>query len=108
MQPGETDLGFRSGPASDDNAGITGKSHEEIAGISHSTRNENGARPVFQTNLIGRNYAHDHTARLESTLSGNPRGWTSAATYNGNALRRQQSPGGRGQIVCSRARLGAA
>lgn len=77
-------LGFGASPTPDDDAGITGKSHQEIAGISHAARQNNRGGPIRWRHLIGGHDAKHQPVGLNCTLSSNSGCWTAAPAHNGD------------------------
>ena len=84
MQPGQVDLGLGTRSTTDDDASIAGKSHEEIAGISHTARKNNGRGPIRWRHFIWRHDAKHQTVCLDGTFSGDPGCWAAAATHDGD------------------------
>lgn len=108
MKPGEVDLGLGPDAAPDDDAGITGESHEEVAGVTHPAGKNHGRRPVRWGHLVRRNDAEHEAFRLNRALGGDPGCGTAAAAHDGDAefgegLTRQS-----GKFICWRAGIGTA
>jgi hypothetical protein len=61
VQPGQTNLGDRARPTTNDDAGIAGERHEQVARIAHARRNDNRGGPVGCWHDIRRDDA-DHQA----------------------------------------------
>jgi hypothetical protein len=93
------DFGLGARTTTDDDASITGQSHEEIAGISHATRKNNSCGPVWWWHLIGRHDAKHQTVCPDGTLSGDSGCWAAAAAHDSDAEFRQRFAGLTSELV---------
>ena len=108
MEPRQANFRNRTRAPTDHEAGVARQSHEEIAGIAHAARNEHGARPVLQFDIVGGNNAHDGATGCERTFRRDTRGWTAAPTDERETESGDQFTGIGRKIVRARSGLGAA
>lgn len=99
MQPGQAYFGFGARPSSDDDAGIAGKSHQQIARITHAAWNEDGAGPIIEIDVVRRHDTDHQAASPERPLGSVARGRASAAADQGDSKPGQQLADGAGQLV---------
>jgi hypothetical protein len=105
MQPGQAHFGFGARPSSDDDAGIAGKGHQQVAGITHAARNEDAARPIIEIDVVRRHDADHQSAGCERPLGSKARGRASTAAHQGDSKPRQQLAHGARQLVSSGTRI---
>jgi hypothetical protein len=107
VKPGQAHLGLGSRPATDDEAGVAGKGHQEVAGIAHPAGDEDGAWPVGQVDLIVGNDADHLTPGRHRPLGGVAGDRTTAATDHGEPDPGEVRDGLTGKVVGAGAGLGA-
>src|SRR5450432_390250 len=108
MKPGEANLGYCSRATADYEARVARQCHDEIAGISHSTRDQNAARPMSRANIVGGNDADDETTCGESGLRCNAGGRASAPAHERDAKPCDERTSRCRKIICTGTGLGAA
>lgn len=59
MEPSQAHLGNGSRATSDYEARIASQRHQKVSRISHAARDQDGARPVLEFDVIGRHDAYD-------------------------------------------------
>ena len=101
------DFRFCAGTAADHNASVPGKSHQQITGISHSTRNNNRRWPIRCRHFVWR-YDAKHKAVCSNGAFGGYTGCrASTAANDSDAKTRERLPRLPGEIVSARTRFGA-
>ena len=108
VEPGQADLGDRACAPTDDDAGISGKRHEQVACIAHAAGDDHRCRPVRRRHLIGRDDAEHQAAGLDGALGGDLVAGLPQPLTTVMPRRAKQRPGFTCQLIGSRAGFGAA
>jgi hypothetical protein len=90
-------LGARA--TANDDARITGKGHQEIARISHATRNNDAGRPIRWRHLIRRHDAQHQAVGRDGTLGSHPSRWAAAAAHDRDTELRERFARLAGELI---------
>ena len=107
VKPGEAYLRDRARPPSYDDASIGRQRHQQVSGITHSTRDDHGGRPIRRGHFVRRDYADHQSTCIDGLLSRDSRGWAAATAYERYSEACQESAGFARQVIGRRSGFGA-
>ena len=106
MQPRQAHFGDGARAPADDDAGVAGESHQQVAGVTHAAGNQDAAGPILEIDVVRGHDADHQPAGGERSLGSHSRGRTSAPADHRDAKLRQQLTRCAGQLVRRRSGFG--